>query len=82
MILALENAQFIDPESIRYLNAILRAAPSARLIYEYTDGAAEGSATLAYLQFRDACVASELGLVEIPWIEALLCVYLVRLVLL
>src|ERR1043165_450617 len=48
MILALENAQFIDPESIRYLNTILRGAPSARLIYEYTDGAADGSATLAY----------------------------------
>jgi hypothetical protein len=66
MILALENAQFIDPESNHYLMEILRAAPSARIIFEYTEASEGGGDTLPYSELRDSCLASGLGLLEIP----------------
>jgi len=65
LALAIENAQQIDPESLRFLSQVARDAVGARLVYEYMETEKGTSAAVPYGALRDICLSSAAALTEI-----------------
>lgn len=65
LILAIENSQSVDKESLYFLNSLCDAAPSVRIIYEYTTASGSEAGADVAGDFRAKCAADEPGLLEI-----------------
>lgn len=68
-VLILENAQFIDPESLYYICVLLTKCPSVQLILEYTtkhDLRESPGRHREYGELRESCLDHDFGVMELP----------------
>jgi hypothetical protein len=68
-VLILENAQFIDPESLHYIYVLLDKCQALRLVCEYTTNTHSGNPSSRYREYRElqeACIEHNFGVLEVP----------------